>query len=385
MTKKKGKPSRIRHSDEYKQEVLKLASQVGVAQAARDMGLYASPIYGWRQKVDRERSVSDRERTLATENARLRRQLHESQEAVAILKKGQRVLRQRAQVKYTFIEFHRVQHPVRALCAHLQVSPSGYYDWHRRRNRRSSRVQRRDDIDASVNAEFQASKGRYGEPRISAALSKQGKSLNRKTVARSLKRQGLVCKKARRFKQTTRRDARQAASANHLDQDFQASAPNQKWAGDITYINTREGWLYLAVILDLYSRKVIGRSMSDRITSQLACDALTMSQFRRKQPQGVIVHGDRGSQYGSAAYQQRLSDHGLVGSMSGAGNCYDNAAGESFFDSLKVELVDDERYPTREQAKRSIFEYIEVDYNQTRLHSTNGYLTPVDFEAKHVA
>jgi transposase InsO family protein len=288
-------------------------------------------------------------------------------------------------VKYTFINDQRAHHSVRRLCTHLRVSPSGYYAWKNQRDRKPARQDRQAAINARVKAAFDAGKGRYGEPRITAMLAQQGNPLNRKTVAQSLKRQGLVCKVAKRFKTTTRRDERQSALPNRLQQSFEADAPNQKWAGDITYIWTQEGWLYLAVVLDLFSRQIIGWSMSDRMTSRLVCDALTMAVFKRKRPEEVIVHTDRGSQYGSAAYQQLLSQNRLIGSMSGTGNCYDNAVVESFFHSLKIELVDDEDYETRDQAKQSIFEYIEVDYNQTRLHSANGYLSPVDYEAQFVA
>lgn len=172
---------------------------------------------------------------------------------------------------------------------------------------------------------------------------------------------------------------------NLLQQDFNADAPNQKWVGDITYLWTDEGWLYLAVMLDLYSRKVVGWAMSERMTAALVCDALRMALWRRKMPAGVIVHSDRGSQYCSHDYQRLIATNKLQCSMSAKGNCYDNACAESFFHSLKVEMIHGERFVTRAAMKEAVFEYIEVDYNRTRRHSANGYISPEAFEAQNVA
>ena len=172
---------------------------------------------------------------------------------------------------------------------------------------------------------------------------------------------------------------------NLLKQDFTASQPNQKWAGDITYLWTNEGWYYLAVVLDLYSRKVIGWAMSERMTAHLVCDALTMALFRRKHPKSVIVHTDRGSQYCSHDYQTLLREHGLICSMSAKGCCYDNACSESFFHSLKVEAIHGEQFETRQQIRETVFEYIEVDYNRQRMHSYLDYLSPEEFEQQKLA
>ena len=207
-----------------------------------------------------------------------------------------------------------------------------------------------------------------------------GQPYDLKTIAASLKRQGLVAKAARKFKATTNSKHNLPVFENLLQQDFSASAPNLKWAGDITYLWTAEGWSYLAVIIDLFSRQVVGWSMSERMTANLACDALRMAIFRRKRPKGVIVHSDRGSQYCSHVYRQLLQQHELLGSMSAKGCCYDNACAESFFHSLKVEAIHVERFNTREAMRQAVFEYIETDYNPVRLHSTNGFLSPLDFE-----
>ena len=207
----------------------------------------------------------------------------------------------------------------------------------------------------------------------------------RHQVAQSLRRQGLRAKGARKFKATTNSKHSLPVAPNLLQQDFSADRPNQKWVSDITYIATDEGWLYLAVVLDLYSRLVIGWSMSERMTANLVCDALRMALFRRQRPRGVTVHSDRGSQYCSQDHRTLLDEHGLLCSMSAKGNCYDNAAMESWNHSLKVEAIHGERLCTRAQAKAHVFDYIEVYYNRQRLHSTLGYLSPVEFELSRVA
>lgn len=200
-----------------------------------------------------------------------------------------------------------------------------------------------------------------------------------------MKRQGLVAKAARKFKCTTDSDHNMPIAQNLLNREFQASAPNQKWAGDITYLATSEGWLYLAVVIDLYSRQVIGWSMSTRMTAALVCDALSMALFRRGFPKDVIVHSDRGSQYCSKDYRDILAVHHLQQSMSRKGNCWDNACVESFFHSMKVEAIQNEPMMTREQMRQTVFEYIEVDYNRTRRHSVLGYLSPMNFEKLNIA
>lgn len=273
---------------------------------------------------------------------------------------------------------HEGEFAVRLMCRVLKVSPSGYYAWRSRTP--SHQAQARAALDARVRAEFDARKGRAGAPRLARHLS-----VGRRQVAESLRRQGLRAKAARKFKATTNSNHSLPVAENLLRQDFTADAPNRVWVGDITYIGTDEGWLYLAVVLDLFSRKVVGWSMSDRMTATLVCDALRMALFRRKRPRDVIMHTDRGSQYCSREHRDLLDANGLVASMSAKGNCYDNAAMESWNHSLKVEAIHGERLATRKQAKDLVFEYIEVDYNRNRLHSTLGYLSPEQFERAHAA
>ena len=232
---------------------------------------------------------------------------------------------------------------------------------------------------------FEAGKGRSGSPRLVLDLNDAGHSCDRKTVANSMMRQGLRAKAAKKFKVTTNSKHNLPVAANLLQQDFAATAPNQKWVGDITYLWTDEGWLYLATVIDLYSLMVVGWAMSERMTANLVCEALTMALWRRKMPSGIIVHSDRGSQYCSSAFQGLLDRHGLTCSMSAKGNCYDNACAESFFHTIKVEAINGERIRTRAAMRRRVFEYIEVDYNRNRRHSANGQISPEAFEAKLVA
>ena len=288
-------------------------------------------------------------------------------------------------MKYVFIDEHQGTFRVSAMSRVLRVSRSGYYAWHRRQDRLSSRQQRRKRLDEAVQKAFKARKGRSGSPRLVLDLADAGHQHNRKTIAASMRRQGLRARAAKKFKATTNSKHNLPVAPNLLQQEFTATGPNQKYVGDITYLWTDEGWLYLAVVIDLFSRLVVGWAMSERMTAQLVCDALQMALWRRRRPTGVIVHSDRGSQYCSGAYQQLIREHKLLCSMSAKGNCYDNACAESFFHSLKVEAIHGERFATREEMRQTVFEYIEVDYNRTRRHSANGFISPAAFEANQVA
>ncbi len=288
-------------------------------------------------------------------------------------------------MKYVFIEKHQAEFSIKAMCRVLRVARSGWYTWCQRRTRISTRQQFHQYCDSVVLAAFTRSKQRYGAPRLTDELRAQGYPFNVKTVAASLRRQGLRAKASRKFSPVSYRAHGLPVSENLLEQDFYASGPNQKWAGDITYLRTDEGWLYLAVVIDLWSRAVIGWSMSPRMTAQLACDALQMALWRRKRPRNVIVHTDRGGQYCSADYQAQLKRHNLRGSMSAKGCCYDNACVESFFHSLKVECIHGEHFISREIMRATVFNYIECDYNRWRRHSWCGGLSPEQFENKNLA
>jgi putative transposase len=274
---------------------------------------------------------------------------------------------------------------VTRLCLVLTVSRSGFYRWLKQREVRTPRIQARIVRDEQVKTAFQQSKARSGARRIQVELREAGHAHDIKTIADSMRRQNLVPKAARKFKVTTDSRHKLPVAPNLLQQDFRASSVNQKWVGDITYLLTSEGWLYLAVVLDLYSRQVIGWSMSSRMTAQLTCDALKMALLKRGSPQRVIFHSDRGSQYCSAAYRELMQKHGVQQSMSRKGNCWDNACAESFFHSLKIESIQGEALMDKKTMRQTVFEYIEIDYNKKRRHSALGYLSPINFEMKNVA
>ncbi|EKO4896668.1 IS3 family transposase, partial [Salmonella enterica] len=370
------KTPRKQYTPEFRDEALKLAERIGVAAAARELSLYESQLYNWRSKQQQQMTSSERENELAAENARLKRQLTEQAEELAILPKGRDILREAPEMKYVFIEKHQAEFSIKAMCRVLQVARSGWYVWCLRRHQISPRQQFRLTCDAAVRNAFAEAKQRYGAPRLADELPEY----NIKTIAASLRRQGLRAKASRKFSPVSYREHSLPVSENLLKQDFIASGPNQKWAGDITYLRTDEGWLYLAVVIDLWSRAVIGWSMSARMTAQIACDALQMALWRRKRPKNVIVHTDRGGQYCSADYQTLLRRHNLRGSMSAKGCCYDNACVESFFHSLKVECIHGEHFSSREIMRATVFNYIECDYNRWRRHSACGGLSPEQFE-----
>lgn len=288
-------------------------------------------------------------------------------------------------MKYAFIRQHTAVFSIVAMCRVLDATRSGYYKWLWRQENPSPATLRRQRLDGLVEGLFIGSKGRSGSPMITLDLADAGERFNRKTVAKSMKRLNLQAKAARKFKPAGGKRHNLPVADNHLQREFMANQPNQKWVGDITYLWSDEGWLYLAAVIDLYSRMVVGWAMSDRMTTPLVSDALEMALWRRKKPTGVLFHSDQGSQYCSNDYQLLLKRYQLVCSMSGKGNCYDNAVAESFFHTLKVELIHGERFTSREQLRRAVFEYIEVDYNRKRRHSALGYISPAAFEAKQVA
>jgi transposase InsO family protein len=272
--------------------------------------------------------------------------------------------------------------PLSVMCEVLNVSRSGYYAWRDRKP--GPRQEQRMKWEQQVkDAHEVAGRYTYGSPRVTTELKAQGVAISENTVAKLMRQQGLAAKVKRRYVPRTTDSSHDCPVApNRLDRDFTAAAPNTRWTGDITYVATDEGWLYLAVVLDLYSRRVVGWSMRPHLRAELACEALEMAlQSRRPRP-GLLHHSDRGVQYASEAYRQLLCEAKAEPSMSRPGNCYDNAVTESFFGTLKTELVHQERYATHEQARRSLFEWIEVFYNRQRRHSSLGYLSPEAFEAK---
>jgi transposase InsO family protein len=266
------------------------------------------------------------------------------------------------------------------MCRVLAVSTSGYYAWRRRAP--SRRQQENQALLERIRHLHQQSRHSYGSPRITHCLRLGGERCGRHRVARLMRADRLVAVHRRRYRALTDSDHGLPIARNLLDQDFSACRINQKWVADLTQVRTEQGWLYLAAVMDLYSRRIIGWAMSDRMKRDVVLEAQRMALLLRGPVEGLLQHTDRGSQYASIEYQALLRVHGVDASMSGVGNCYDNAAMESFFHTLKVELIHQRRYRTREEARQEIFEYIEVFYNRERLHSALGYSSPVDFELR---
>jgi transposase InsO family protein len=284
-------------------------------------------------------------------------------------------------VIFSFIDEHRTRWPVKLMCSAFDVSTSGFYAWLSRPQ--SDQERRRAAILEEVRRIHLEFKQRYGSPRVHAELKDWGIGCCVNTVARLMHEYDIHARTARKFCHTTDSNHKQPVAENLLDRQFDPSAPNKVWLADITYIWTREGWLYLAAVEDLFSRMVVGWSMAEHMESRLVVDALGMAVARRLPEEGLMAHSDRGSQYASEHYQGLLLEYGIECSMSGKGQCWDNAPMESFFASLKKELVHDEDYHTRAQARGSIFEYIEAFYNPKRRHSALGYLSPAEFEKRH--
>lgn len=281
-------------------------------------------------------------------------------------------------MKYAFIQEQRAHFDVQLMCQMLDVSRSGYYMFCSRKP--TNRQQANETLDTQIKEIYSTHRGRYGTPRIYHELRAQGHGCGRHRVARRLRALGLKAKPKKRFVLTTDSRHNLPVAPNLLGRDFTATAINQKWVGDITYLWTTEGWMYLATMIDVYSRAVIGWSLQESMTAELVGNALCMALQNRKFPRDVMVHSDRGSQYCSDAYQQLIKQHQLKCSMSRKGNCWDNAIAESFFHTLKTELIYATNYQTKGETKQNVFQYLEVYYNRKRRHSSIDYQTPYGFE-----
>ena len=283
-------------------------------------------------------------------------------------------------MRFAFIVAEKAAFPVRLLCRTLQVSRAGFYAWHTRPPAPRTRADERLGLEiAAIHAE---SRQRYGSPRVHAELADRGCRTSRKRVARLMRGRGLAARRRRRFRVTTHSRHPFPIAPNVLARQFERAGPDQAWVTDITYIPTGEGWLYLAVIVDLCSRYAVGWAMSERVTDDLTLAALGMALARRRPAAGLVHHSDRGSQYASGDYQRLLAQHGIVCSMSRRGDCWDNAVAESFFATVKVELVHDAAWATRAAARTELFDYLELFYNGQRRHSALGYLSPRAFERR---
>ena len=268
--------------------------------------------------------------------------------------------------------------PVSVMCRVFNVSRSGYYTWRLRPERKRKTEDKR--LSKLIKEIHEESNREYGSPKIHQELRRCGTRCGRKRVARLMRTDGLKAKTIRKFKATTNSDHSLPVAPNLLNRDFSPADPNRVWVADITYIWTNEGWLYLAIVIDLFSRAVVGWSMSERMTRTLVMDAFTLAVKRRHPPPGLIHHSDRGSQYASGDFQSLLAQYGAICSMSRKGNCWDNAPAESFFALLKRALIFHHHYQTRAQARQSIFDYIERFYNRKRIHSSLGYRTPYEVD-----
>jgi putative transposase len=272
----------------------------------------------------------------------------------------------------------QAQFKVSRMCRLLAVSRSGYYEWLSRPP--SAQADADQQVQAKVQRYFAQGRGTYGTRRIKHLLAQEGLQVSRRRIGRLLAQAGLRCKTRRKYKAPTTAGQAQTVAPNQLNREFTVHAPDKVYVGDITYLPTGEGWLYLAVVLDLCSRAVVGWSMANHMRTALVTQALTMAIGQRRPAAGLIMHTDRGSQYGAESYRQLLTQHGMQASMSRKGNCWDNAVAESFFHTLKTELIYLEDFETHEHAQTAVFEYIEVFYNRQRCHSANGYLAPLAYE-----
>ena len=274
---------------------------------------------------------------------------------------------------------HRAEFPLAAMCRVLGLSPSGYYDWLKRPP--SERARRDEALQGRIDAVWRDSRETYGRPRIHAVLRAEGERVGQKRVARLMKRAGIQGVTRRGWKSpTTRRDAKARPAPDLVNRDFSAGGPNQLWVADITYVPTWAGWLYLAVVLDAWSRRIVGWAMATHLRAELVEDALAMAISRRRPKRRVIHHSDRGSQYTSLAFGKRCREAGILQSMGSAGDAYDNAMCESFFATLECELLDQQRFRTAAEARREVFGFIEGFYNTRRIHSALGYQAPANYE-----
>ena len=284
-------------------------------------------------------------------------------------------------MKYEFMQSYEEEFSIERMSEMLGISRSGYYSFAKRLPSQQQLDEER--LVVKIKEIYEASRQTYGSPRIHAELKEQEEKCSRQRIAKLMKKAGIAAKMTKKFKVTTKVNPKAKSAPNLLEQNFTAAEPNQRWVADISYVWTLEGWLYVACVLDLFSRQIVGLAMQDRMKDDLVIAALEQALIHRNPLPGLVHHSDKGCQYTSHNFQKKLAQHNIIPSMSGVGNCYDNAAMESFFHTLKTEHVYFERYKTREEAKSSIFEYIEVFYNRQRRHSTLDYKTPLAFEQNY--
>ncbi|HEL3839322.1 TPA: IS3 family transposase [Stenotrophomonas maltophilia] len=370
-------------SREFKLEAVRLVTErgVAVAQAAKDLDVHENVLRKWVRELREEPQEAfpgnGKQKAQDAEIARLRKEVAKLKVERDIPKKSRGLLREGVDVKFGFVAKHRGAWPVNLMCEALGVSRGGFYAWLTRP--RSQRSLSDEVLGAQVHQSFVRSDRTYGARRVWHDVLEQGQACGLHRIERLMREQALRARPRRRGLPKDR-GTRSAVADNVLDRQFRADGPNQKWVADFTYIWTAEGWLYVAAVLDLYSRRIVGWSMQESMTSQLVVDALMMAVWRRGKPVALLHHSDQGSQYTSEHFQKLLDEQGITCSMSRAGEVWDNSAMESFFSSLKTERTARKVYRTRGQARSDVFDYIECFYNPTRRHSTLGYLSPVQFE-----
>ncbi|WYJ43390.1 IS3 family transposase [Bradyrhizobium sp. 2S1] len=381
-------------TDDYKGQAVDLVASSGrsIGSVAKELGLRDSVLRRWVELrgTGREPTAAARRPTTqatlpsadhAAEIARLQRENERLRMERDILKKSIANLCWGAEMRFRFIEDRRADYPVTILCDVLGVSPAGYYAWRSRPESQRS-VANRELVD-DIKRVHRETNGRYGSPRIHVELKAQGRGASRGRIERLMRHHGIraIMARPRRVRTTDSRHDLPIA-ANLLERNFTATAPNRIWLADITYIETDQGWLYLATVMDLYSRRIVGWAMADHLRAELPLAALRMAVSAQRPGAGLIHHSDRGVQYASAEYRKVVQSAGLRASMSRKADCYDNAPMESFFHTLKIELVYHTHYATRAEATRDIFAYIEGFYNRTRRHSAIGYVSPIEMELK---
>ncbi|WP_300474803.1 IS3 family transposase [uncultured Psychrobacter sp.] len=369
------------YSDEFKAEaVKKIADNNGNASAtAKQLGIAMQTLSNWHNKANQGKLVGTEQYdpqliAVIEENKRLKRQLKIAEEEREIFKKGDGVLCKAQLVRYTFIKDNQQIFSITTMCHVLKIKPSSYYDWLSRDI--SEQQVHRNQCELLVKAAHSETKGRYGVERLHAHLNRQGHDISPYMVRSIKEEHGIKCRSHKRFKVTTDSNHNKLVYPNVLNQQFDTSRPNQAWVSDITYIWTHEGWLYLAGVKDLYTKELVGYAINKRMTADLVCRALNMAIKNKRPSKGLIVHSDRGSQYCSHAYHKIIKQHHFIGSMSGRGNCFDNAPIESFWGVLKNELVYHQNYKNRFAAINDIIGYIELYYNQTRIQKGLGYKSP---------
>ncbi|UVM58489.1 IS3 family transposase [Pseudomonas sp. B21-012] len=371
-----------RYTPEFKAEAVRQVVERGysVAEIAARLGVSTHSLYKWVSAVTPDKSEKQASELLEakSEILRLRAQMRRLEEERDILKKGRAVLCQRARVKYRFMNEHRHQYAITTMCRVLRIARAGFYQWLHKPV--SERDQDNDRLLKLIRDSYAASRGVYGALRVYGDLREAGESCGKHRVARLMRANRI--KALRGYKAPRPIAGRPSIIApNHLNRAFTVDAPNKAWVTDITYIRTWQGWLYLAVVVDLYARKVVGWSMKPTLARELALDALLMALWRRRPKERVLVHSDQGSQYGSDDWKRFCLANNLEQSMSRRGNCWDNAVAESFFSSLKKERIRKRIYKTRDLARADVFDYIEMFYNRTRRHSHLGGVSPEAFES----